>query len=54
MENKIKVKIYLLWLRNGYIGSKHMDTNVEKGDWDELRDWDWHIYTIDAGYKIDN
>ena len=31
-----------------------MDTNVEKGDWDELRDWDWRIYTIDTGYKMDN
>ena len=31
-----------------------MDTNVEKGDWDELRDLGWHIYTIDTRYKIDN
>ena len=22
--------------------------------WDELGDWDWHIYTIDTRYKIDN
>ena len=26
-----------------------------KGEgWDELGDWDWHIYTIDTMYKIDN
>ena len=25
-----------------------------KGEWDELRGWDWHIYTIDTMYKIDN
>ena len=24
------------------------------GRWDELGDWDWHIYTIDTMYKIDN
>ena len=24
-----------------------------KGEWNELRDWDLHIYTIDAMYKID-
>ena len=23
-----------------------------KGEWNELRDWDLHIYTIDAMYKI--
>ena len=22
--------------------------------WDEQGDWDWHIYTIDTTYKIDN
>ena len=21
---------------------------VGKGGWDELRDWDWHVYTIDT------
>ena len=25
-----------------------------KGGWDELGDWDWHIYTIDTLHKIDN
>ena len=26
------------------------------GNWEgeELRGWDWHIYTIDTVYKIDN
>ena len=22
--------------------------------WDQLRYWDWNIYTIDAMYKVDN
>ena len=26
----------------------------EKRRWDELGDWDCHIYTIDTMYKIDN
>ena len=30
-----------------------MDTKGEKG-MDELGDWDWHIYTIDTMYKIDD
>ena len=25
-----------------------------KQGWDELGDWDCHIYTIDTMYKIDN
>ena len=24
----------------------------EGGGWDELGDWDWHIYAIDTMYKI--
>ena len=24
------------------------------GWWDELEDFDWHVYTVDAVYKIDN
>ena len=32
-----------------------MDTKMGKGmEWDELGDWDWHIYTTDAVYKTDN
>ena len=31
-----------------------MDTKGEGGGWDELGDWDCHIYTIDTMYKIDN
>ena len=31
-----------------------MDTKGERGVWDELGDWDGHIYTIDTMYKIDN
>ena len=37
------------------IENKHMDTKMGKGmEWDELGDWDWHIYTTDAVYKTDN
>ena len=25
-----------------------------KDGWDELGDWDWHVYTTDTMYKIDN
>ena len=25
----------------------------EGGRWQELGDWDWHMYTIDTMYKID-
>ena len=25
-----------------------------KGEWDELEDWDWHVYTIGTMYKIDS
>ena len=25
----------------------------EGGKWQELGDWDWHMYTIDTMYKID-
>ena len=34
------------------IENKCMDTKGRSGEWDELGDWDWHIYT--AMYKIDN
>ena len=38
------------------VENKRMDTKGEVGLgwWDELGDWDWHIYTIDTMYKIDN
>ena len=44
-----------VWNRNGDmdIQKKHIDTEGGKGG-DELGDWDWHIYTIDNMYKIDN
>ena len=33
-------------------------TNVwiprREGEWDELGDWDWLIYTVDTVHKIDN
>ena len=35
-----------------HVENKRTDT---KGEWgDELGDSDWHIYTIDTMYKIDN
>ena len=51
------------WYRWSYLQSrnrdiavenKYTDTNGEGGGWDELEHWDWHIYTIDTVYKIDN
>ena len=39
--------------RDTDVENKHMDTKGERGGWwDELGDWDWHIYT--NMYKIDN
>ena len=49
------------WYRWTYLQSRNRDTDVEKkrmdtkgeeGMWDELGNWDWHIYT--TMYKIDN
>ena len=49
------------WYRWTYLQSRNRDTDVEnkrmdtkegRGQWDELGDWDWHIYT--TMYKIDN
>ena len=52
------------WYRGTYLQSRNRDTDVEnkhtdtvvegKGEWDVLGDWDWHIYTIDTIYKIDD
>ena len=51
------------WYRWSYLQNRNRDTDVEnkhidgcKGEegWDELGDQDWHIYTIDTMYKIDN
>ena len=43
-----------LFTKQKHVENKHMDIKVGKGGWDGLRDWDWHIYTIDAMYKIEN
>ena len=50
--------------RWSYLQSRNRDTDVENkcidtkgergGGWEELGDWDWHIYTTDTMYKIDN
>ena len=37
---------------NENIDNKFMITKGEKGKWDKLGDWYWHIYT--TMYKIDN
>ena len=36
-------------IENKYIGNKE-----GKVGWEKLGDWDWHIYTLDIIYKIDN
>ena len=36
------------------VESKHMDLKEAEKGWDELGDWDWHVYTIDTMYSIDN
>ena len=36
-------------IENKYIGNKE-----GKVGWEKLWDWDWHIYTFDIVYKIDN
>ena len=40
--------------RDRHVENKCMDTKGERGAWEELGDWDWHIYTIDTMYKTDN
>ena len=40
--------------RDTDVENKCMDTKGGRGEWDELGDWDQHIYTIDTMYKIDN
>ena len=51
------------WYRWSYLEGRNKDTDIENkrmdtkggvGGWDELGDWNWHIYTIDSMYKIDN
>ena len=47
------------WFRLSYLQSRNRDRCREHGyqggnkGWDELGHWDWHIYAIDAPYKID-
>ena len=66
-EKQILYNIAYMWnleklYRWIYLQSRNRDTDVEnkheyqggKGMWDELGDWDWHIYAIDTMYKIDN
>ena len=40
--------------RDTDVENKFMDPRWGRGEWDELGDWDWHIYTTDTTYKIDN
>ena len=55
--------IWKNWYRRYYLQSRNRDTNVEnkcldtkgkRGEWDELGDGDWRIYTIDTMYTIVN
>ena len=49
-------------VRWSYLQIRNRDTDVAikhriprgKGGWDELWDWDWHIFTVDTMYKMDN
>ena len=62
-EKQISYNIAYMWnlekqCRWTYLQSRNGDTDVReqtygrKGGWDDLRDWDWHIYTAED--KIDN
>ena len=51
------------WCRWSYLQTKietqTRRTNIwtpmgGRAGWDELGDWDWHIHTIEAVYKLDN
>ena len=47
VESRKMVQMNLLQSRNRDIDieSKRVDTKWGKKGWDELGDWDWHIYT---------
>ena len=34
--------------------NKLMGTQGERVEWNELGDWNWHTYTTDTMYKIDD
>ena len=40
--------------RDRYREQPYGHQGEKQGVWDELDDWDQHIYTIDTMYKIDN
>ena len=40
--------------RDTDVENKRIDTKGEREMRDELGDWDWHIFTIDTMYKLDN
>ena len=51
------------WYRSIHLQSRNRDTDVEnkgmdtkwaKGGWNELRDPDGHVHTIDTMYKTDD
>ena len=35
--------------RDTDVENKRMDTKEREGEWDELGDWDWHVYTAMYG-----
>lgn len=36
-----------------YTNQKSRASAEERREWDELGDWDWHMYTIDTTYGLD-
>ena len=56
MCNLKKLVQMILFTKQNYIHkweNKYMAPRKD-GRWDELGDWDCHIYVIDTMYKIDN
>ena len=63
MSANIEFKKYRTWnLEKWYrfIYKAETETDIEnkcvdaKGEWEELGEWDWHIYSTDIIYNIDN
>ena len=46
--------IYKAENRDTDVKGKHIDTKREGKEWGEFGDCDWHIYSIEPMYEIDN
>ena len=48
----------MYYLQNGNkdtgMENKCMDTNGGEEGWEEMKNWDWHKYTVDTMYKKDS